>query len=89
MLSKNDRKFIKQISERLPVVNEQTISGFYYEDGEAKPNIVTHPINHERRIRKAYERAGMEGIKAYLVSIQKLKDGQLHTGGSEIHPATA
>lgn len=89
MLSKNDRKFIKQISERLPVVNEQTISGFYYEDGEAKPNIVTHPINHERRIRKAYERAGMEGIKAYLVSIQKLKDGQSHTGGSEIHPATA
>lgn len=89
MLSKNDRKFIKQISDRLPVVNEQTISGFYYEDGEAKPNIVTHPINHERRIRKAYERAGMEGIKAYLVSIQKLKDGQSHTGGSDIHATSA
>lgn len=89
MLSKNDLKLIKQIAERLPVVNEQTVSGFDIVDGKAVPNIVISQVNHKRRIRKAYERSGMDGVKDYLISIQKLRDGQSHTGGSEIHPTTA
>ena len=82
MLSKNDLKLIKQICERLPVVNEQTISGFDIVDGISQ-------VNHKRRIRKAYERLGMEGVKQYLISIQKLKDGQPNSGGSDIHAASA
>lgn len=90
MLSKNDIKLIKQICERLPVVNEQTISGFDIVDGKAVPNIVISQVNHKRRIRKAYERLGMEGVKQYLVSIQKLKDAQQpNTGGSDIHATSA
>lgn len=57
----------------LPPVYEQTISGFYEEDGKLVPNVVVHPINHERRLRKAYEKLGMEGIHQYLDMIKKLQ----------------
>jgi hypothetical protein len=66
-------KQIKEIAEMLPPVIEQTISGFYQEDGKVLPNIVSHPINHERRLRKAYEKLGMEGIHQYLDMIKKLQ----------------
>lgn len=72
-MNKKDVKYIKQIADRLPVVYDQTVSGFYEEDGEMKPNIVNHPINHERRMRKAYEKLGMDGIKIYLEMIHKLQ----------------
>jgi hypothetical protein len=65
-MKKQDKKYIQQIADRLPVVYDQTVSGYYEEDGEKKPNLVTHPINHERRLRKAYESLGIEGIKSYL-----------------------
>lgn len=76
-MNKKDIKLIRQLSDRLPTVYDQTISGFYEdydENGEKAlfPNIVTHPINHERRMRKAYERLGIEGIKSYLDSIYTL-----------------
>jgi hypothetical protein len=57
----------------LPVVYEQTISGFYIEAEEYKPNIINHPINHERRLRKAYEKLGMDGVRGYLETIIKLQ----------------
>ena len=72
-MNKQDLKYIKQIADRLPVVFEETVSGYYVENGEAKPNIVSHPYNHVRRMRKAYEQLGMEGIKSYLEMIHKLQ----------------
>jgi hypothetical protein len=72
-MKKQDKKYIQQIADRLPVVYDQTVSGYYEEDGEKKPNIVTHPINHERRLRKAYESLGIEGIKSYLDYIFKIQ----------------
>lgn len=57
----------------LPPVLEQTVSGFYKDDNKIVPNVVTHPINHERRLRKAYEKLGMEGIHQYLDMIKKLQ----------------
>lgn len=71
-------KYIKQIANNLPVVVDSTVSGFYQdfdENGEEKlfPNVVNHPINHERRLRKAYEKLGMEGIKQYLNTIYNLQ----------------
>lgn len=76
-MNKKEVKLIREIADRLPIVYDQTVSGFYEdydENGEMKlfPNIVTHPINHERRMRRAYERVGMEGIKSYLDSIYTL-----------------
>jgi hypothetical protein len=62
-------KYIKQIAKNLPVVMDQTVSGYYLEDGNLVPNIVNHPINHERRLRNTYEKLGMEGVKKYLHSI--------------------
>lgn len=57
----------------LPPVYEQTVSGFYEEEGKLLPNLVVHPINHERRLRKAYEKLGIEGIHQYLDMIKKLQ----------------
>lgn len=77
-MNKKDVKYIKQLADRLPVVYDQTVSGYYEdynEEGELQyfPNIVNHPINHVRRLRKAYEVLGMEGVKSYLESIHKLQ----------------
>ena len=83
-------KYIKEIADRLPVVMEQTVSGYYedYNDqGELAmfPNIVTHPINHERRIRNAYKKHGMPGVLEYLTWINKLqlqRNAHLQSGGA-------
>jgi len=77
-MNKKDVKYIKQIADRLPVVFDQTVSGYYEdynEEGEMQvfPNIVNHPVNHVRRMRKAYESLGMEGIRTYLEMIHKLQ----------------
>jgi hypothetical protein len=77
-MNKKDIKYIKQIADRLPVVFDQTVSGYYEdynEEGEMQvfPNIVNHPVNHVRRMRKAYESLGMEGIRTYLEMIHKLQ----------------
>jgi hypothetical protein len=77
-MKKKTAKYIKEISERLPPVYEQTVSGFYEDyndegDIVRYPNVVVHEINHERRIRKAYERLGMEGVLHYLEMIHKLQ----------------
>jgi hypothetical protein len=77
-MNKKDIKYIRQIAERLPVVYDQTVSGYYAgynDDGEKVnlPNIVNHPINHVRRMRKAYELNGLDGIKNYLDMIYKLQ----------------
>jgi len=77
-MKKKTAKYIREISERLPPVYEQTVSGFYEdynEEGDMVryPNIVVHEINHERRIRKAYERLGIKGVLHYLDMILKLQ----------------
>jgi hypothetical protein len=85
-MNKSDIKHIKQIADRLPVVYEQTVSGFYEdynEQGELQnfPNIVNHPINHERRMRKAYEKDGMPGIHRYLDMISSLQQKRRDNAG--------
>lgn len=77
-MKKQQIKYIKEIANRLPTVYEQTISGFYEdynEQGELQrfPNVVTKEINHVRRMRKAYDSLGMDGIKQYLEMIHKLQ----------------
>lgn len=77
-MNKKDVKYLKQLADRLPVVYDQTVSGYYEDYNEAGelqyfPNIVNHPINHVRRLRKAYESLGMEGVRSYLEMIHKLQ----------------
>lgn len=77
-MNKKDVKYIRQIADRLPDVYEQTVSGYYEDyDEEGKmvlyPNVQNNLINHERRMRKAYEKLGMDGIKNYLEMIYKLQ----------------
>jgi hypothetical protein len=72
-MNKADVKYIKQIAGRLPVVYEETVSGFYVEEGQNVPNVVQHPINHTRRMRKAFEKSGMDGIRGYLEYINSLQ----------------
>ena len=77
-MNKKEVKQIRSIASRLPLVYEQTVSGFYEdydENGEMKlfPNLVNHEVNHVRRMRKAYEKLGMDGIRGYLDMIHKLQ----------------
>lgn len=71
-------KYIKEIASKLPPVYERTVSGYYMdynEEGDMVPypNYVVHELNHVRRLRKAYEKMGMDGIKGYLEMIHKLQ----------------
>jgi hypothetical protein len=67
-------KQIREIAKRIPPVKEQHMSGFFMdEDKKPQPNIYLVDVNHERRLRKAYEDCGMEGIKKYLDSIHQLQ----------------
>lgn len=77
-MKKQHIKYIKELANRLPVVYQQSISGYYDEIGDdgnivLKPNVFNSEINHVRRMRKAYDSLGMEGIKKYLEMIHKLQ----------------
>jgi hypothetical protein len=72
-MTKKQTKHIREIADRLPMVYEQTMSGYVIEDGKMVPNIYNVEVNHERRMRKAYERHGLDGIKNYLEMISKLQ----------------
>ena len=69
----NTTKQIKQIASRLPVVYEQCVSGYEVIEGSVVPNVYNRPVNHVRRMRKAYAQLGMDGIRGYLESIHKLQ----------------
>lgn len=71
-------KKIREISVRIPPVKEEHASGYVSlvdENGVKafQPNKYIVDVNHERRLRKAYQKHGMDGIKAYLESITKLQ----------------
>jgi len=74
----SNMKHIREIANRLPIVYEQCVSGGewgYDENGNKAfiPNIYNHPVNHVRRMRKAYEQLGMDGIRNYLDHIHQLQ----------------
>lgn len=78
MSKKNLNKQIREIADRLPPVKEDHVSGYFMQevdDGLQRPSSYHYlvDVNHERRLRKAYERHGMEGIKHYLDSIRNLQ----------------
>lgn len=72
-MKKKTNKQIREIAERLPVVYEQHMSGFTVENGDPVGNFYVVEINHERRLRHAYEKLGMQGIHNYLETIHKLQ----------------
>jgi hypothetical protein len=72
-MNKKQAKHIREIAERLPSVLQQCMSGYMVEEDKLVPNIYNVEINHERRLRKAYERHGLEGIKSYLEMISNLQ----------------
>lgn len=73
MSKKKVNKQIREIADKLPPVFEQHASGYNTENGEFVPNIYTVPVNHERRLRHAYEKLGMDGIRKYLDEILTLQ----------------
>jgi hypothetical protein len=58
------KKNFKGIADRLPDVYTRCVSG---------TGVYDVKVNHERRLRKAYESMGVDGINAYLESIHKLQ----------------
>ena len=83
-MKKKIAKQIKEIADRLPPVYDRCASGFeMVEVGDTKKpirHVYTVPVNHERRLRHAFESNGMDGIKAYLqtiIDLQKKRNEQL------------
>lgn len=73
-MNKKDIKHIREIAKKLPTVYQQVTSGVDIDDdGKLIPNTFNHPINHERRLTKAYKSLGMDGIRAYLDNIADLQ----------------
>jgi hypothetical protein len=77
-MKKKVTKQIRAIAEKLPKVYEAHVSGGVFGVDEEKgqvfePNVYHVEINHERRLRKAYEQLGMDGIRNYLDQIHKLQ----------------
>ena len=73
MSKKKLNKQIRAIAEKLPPVFEQHMSGYELVEDKPTPNLYTVPVNHERRLRHAYEKLGMDGIRIYLDEIFKLQ----------------
>jgi len=73
-MNKSIIKEIRAIARRLPVVKEAHMSGYTQ---EGKPNIYTVAINHERRMRKAVEAHGEDGLIRYLEWIGSLQKKRL------------
>lgn len=89
-MKKQDVKRLKEIAARLPVVYEQTVSGYTTwadpenglgESPKIVPNVVNHPINHVRRMRKAYESRGMDGVRDYLDFIRRAQENRRELAG--------
>lgn len=77
-MNKKVVKQIRDIADKLPKVYTQCMSGGLFDTDETGqtefiPNIYNVEVNHERRLRKAYEKMGMEGVKNYLNQIHKLQ----------------
>lgn len=77
-MNKKIVKQIRDIADKLPKVYTQCVSGGLFdadETGQFKfiPNVYNVEVNHERRLRKAYEKLGMDGIKNYLNQIHELQ----------------
>lgn len=72
-MKKQQAKHIREIADRLPVVLQQCMSGYTVDDDKLVPNVYNIEVNHERRLRKAYERHGIDGIKSYLEMISNLQ----------------
>ena len=72
-MKKKLNKQIRASTEKLPPVFEQHMSGGDFVDGKFVPNIYNVPVNHERRLRHAYDKLGMDGVRNYLDEIFKLQ----------------
>lgn len=77
-MNKKIVKQIRDIADKLPKVYTQCMSGGLFDTDETGqtefiPNVYNVEVNHERRLRKAYEKLGMDGIKNYLNQIHELQ----------------
>jgi hypothetical protein len=80
-MKKEEAKRIRDIADTLPPVFEQHASGGDIEDRKIDgkeqkvliPNVYPVLVNHERRLRHAYQKDGMKGIMSYLDSVHKLQ----------------
>jgi hypothetical protein len=75
-MKKRELKKFKELADTLPPTYQKVVSGWepgYNEDGDKvmMPVIQVIPVNHERRIRRAYESNGIEGVGRYLDLIRK------------------
>jgi hypothetical protein len=70
-MKKKHLKQFRQMAAVLPPVAEWARSG---------ANLYAVEINHERRLRHAYEKLGEEGVMAYLDSIKRAQEARKNSG---------
>jgi hypothetical protein len=86
-MTKEETKQIREIASRLPKgvvrapkyelwINEETKESAKYPDGT-----VDVEVNHERRLRRAYQKHGMAGVRHYFEYVRNQIDKQEQVAG--------
>jgi hypothetical protein len=70
-MKKSRLKKFKELADTLPPMVEGVVRGWEPNDEGMQPIVEHIPVNHERRLRKAYESNGVEGVGRYLDLIKK------------------
>lgn len=63
-------KEIRAIAAKLPPMQEANTSGFTIEKGKMVPHVYMVPVNHVRRMKRAYNRCGEAGVLHYLSMVE-------------------
>jgi len=74
---------IKKAAKKLPVREYYALEKYdrpKWNEEEQKwriGEIVTHKVNHARRVKKAYKKYGIPAVNAYFYVFQKIKDEKI------------
>jgi hypothetical protein len=79
-MTKKEMKTVREIASNLP---RFVASAPVYEVSDQGGNLLKkfsgtedHDVNHARRIKRAYKRDGMRGVRSYLASVSQLIEKQ-------------
>ena len=79
-MTKKEMKTVREIASKLPRV---VASAPVYEVSEQERHLLKkfssteeHDVNHARRMKRAYKRDGMSGVRSYLASVSQLIEKQ-------------
>jgi len=79
-MTKKEMKTVREIASNLPRVVASApvyeVSGQFGHLLKSFSGTEEHDVNHARRIKRAYKRDGMRGVRSYLASVSQLIEKQ-------------